>query len=686
MSRLKGAINDCYGAAVTPSAEFVLHFSGSGVHELATTARGRLQHTDGSDHVERARLHATVAAATVFTDPAEAQQAAAAAAEEAHLAGSSPVARAWALTAACVVDLSCEATHDRLEMTREVLRIAQQAGESGPVEVAYFLHLAALAELGRMNELDQALSPVGPILLHFPSMTDGRHVAWFRCLQATLDGQLRLAEELAEKALAIAHDSADPDALTVYIGQLAIIRWAQGRVVELEPAFLQARQDAPHEPIWAVSLAWMWLRQGRTSAARALVSSLPPVPELPVDRNWLATACLLADVASELGRVDLTQQLYDALLPFESRLVTIGLGVTCWGTVARSLALAAAARADIEAAIAHYRTAIEVAGRSGAHPWLAEAQWELAELLAQHARAGDHDEAVALASEALATGRALHLHGIEAGASVVLAALQGPQLPGTSALVAPELAPGSAGGATSRPAITVFDGFSVTGVDGTVARWQSRKARQLLKILVARRGTSVSREALMDTLWPDVEPARLMNRFSVAVTAIRKAFDPNGAHPRDAFVEHRDGLLRLRVEALDIDVERFLSDARASLESAGPPASRIDQLTAALDLYTGEPLLEEQEELWATELRREAHLAYFSVAHTLAELLAQAGDHLSRLETYRRILSLDEYDQRAHEGVIDALEHLGSHGHAEAARRDYHQKMAALGVPYNSAI
>src|SRR5690606_3853389 len=131
----------------------------------------------------------------------------------------------------------------------------------------------------------------------------------------------------------------DPDASTVWTAQVAIIRWMQGRVAEMEPIFLQARQSFPAEPVWAASLAWIWLHRGRPTGAKGLIASLPPVAEFPHDRNWLAAVAIMAEVAASVGDPALVDALYSALAPFEHRLVPIGAGVICWGTVARPLAL-----------------------------------------------------------------------------------------------------------------------------------------------------------------------------------------------------------------------------------------------------------------------------------------------------------------------------------------------------------
>lgn len=656
---------------VTP-LRFMLHFSGTQVFDQRRRVERELLHTVPDDHSGRARLHAIHAASLLFSDPSAAVQAAAESFTHAEQA-KDPISRAWALLAESTVELSCASTEKRRDSLRRVLATAAREDDAVELaEPAFLLYLAALAELGDIEEIDRTLSPVGPVLSQFTWLEQGRHVLWFRCLQATLLGRVEAAETLAHQGHAVALSEADPDAHTVLFGQLGVIRWVQGREVELEPTFLQARQSAPHEPIWAVCLAWIWIKQGRRSAARGLVSSLGDIAHLPIDRNWLSTVCILAEVVSELGETHLIHQVYDALLPYEQRLATIGLGVTCWGTVARPLALTAAALGRTDIAINHYYTAIDVAARTGSHPWLAESQWQLAQLLDRRANRGDQEEAVALASEAQATGRALRLHGLERIAAGVLSNLT------QSATSNHDHSPATP---PARPRVCLLDGFRVFSAEGEIAQWQSRKARQLVKILAARRGTLMSKETLMDVLWPGEAPHRLANRFSVAATAVRRAFDPAGTQPRHSFLENRDGLVRLRLENIDVDTEIFLQSAHHVITSDSDHAHRRAELEAVLALYTGEALHDEQEEAWATALRREVHVAFFAVAHALADELALSGDHLGRLETYRRILLIDEFDQRAHEGLIDSLTQLGSLGQADAARREYEQRMEALGVP-----
>ena len=69
--------------------------------------------------------------------------------------------------------------------------------------------------------------------------------------------------------------------------------------------------------------------------------------------------------------------------------------------------------------------------------------------------------------------------------------------------------------------------------------WQSRKARDLLKILAARRGRPLTRDAAAEALWPNEHPGPLPNRLSVALSTLRKVLDPERVAPADHFIAAR---------------------------------------------------------------------------------------------------------------------------------------------------
>src|SRR5690606_18373238 len=91
-------------------------------------------------------------------------------------------------------------------------------------------------------------------------------------------------------------------------------------------------------------------------------------------------------------------------------------------------------------------------------------------------------------------------------------------------------------------------------------------------------------------------------------------------------------------------------------------------------------LIDEPDEPWVIHYRREVHDAFLKGAYALALAAGEKGDHLTRVDAYRRILRFDVYEQRAHEGLIHALTAIGAHGQAASAETEYAQYMQDLGI------
>jgi ATP/maltotriose-dependent transcriptional regulator MalT/DNA-binding SARP family transcriptional activator len=238
--------------------------------------------------------------------------------------------------------------------------------------------------------------------------------------------------------------------------------------------------------------------------------------------------------------------------------------------------------------------------------------------------------------------------------------------------------------------IQALGGFRVlrAGEPVPAEEWQSRKARDLLKVLVARRGRAVPREALMEALWPDEDPARLSNRLSVALSTVRTVLDPDRRHPGDRFVTADKHVVALA--HVPVDVEEFLAAAAAGLDryARDERAEALSLLTAAEAAFTGDFLEDDPYEDWAVSLREEARAAYLAVARTLARAAAEAAEHDQAVRYHLRVLERDAYDEEAHLGLVGTLVAAGRHGEARRRYRIYGEQMGELGVeaaPFPSA-
>ncbi|MFN8194666.1 MAG: BTAD domain-containing putative transcriptional regulator [Nocardioidaceae bacterium] len=234
-----------------------------------------------------------------------------------------------------------------------------------------------------------------------------------------------------------------------------------------------------------------------------------------------------------------------------------------------------------------------------------------------------------------------------------------------------------------RVRIRTLGGFGVDrgGRQVPLAAWQSKKARDLLKILVARRGTAVHREELMEALWPGEPASRTSNRLSVALSTLRGVLDVPG-RPVDAPVVVTDRVsVRLDLSRVDVDVELFLADAERGLRLAGAadPGAR-ELLARAEAAYLGDVLPEDAYDEELSRLREQARASFVAVARALARIEDAAGRPDAAARHYQRLLAVDPFDEAAHLGLVAAVSGEGQHGEARRVYEQYAARMGELGL------
>lgn len=218
------------------------------------------------------------------------------------------------------------------------------------------------------------------------------------------------------------------------------------------------------------------------------------------------------------------------------------------------------------------------------------------------------------------------------------------------------------------------------GVPVPVGAWQSRKARDLVKVLIARRGGAVNREVLQELLWPDEDPGRSASKLSVALSTARAVLDPDKRFEPEYFLAADRAALWL--EHVTIDLDAFLTAAAEGLRLRGEARSEeaAELLATAEASYTGDAFEEDLYEEWAVPIREQARAAYVDVARALAEDAAAGGDHDVAARLLLRVLERDRYDERAHLALVSSLVAGGRHGDAHRAFRAYCACMEELGI------
>ncbi|MCB1255755.1 MAG: AAA family ATPase [Microthrixaceae bacterium] len=644
--------------------------------ERAEECRSALAGLSDGDSPLRARLLANLVAAEPLAQ--DRKQIAAQALEMARRT-CDPETIGMALVAEQLVDLGPRTLSRRLRSSREIIALAESSGERDLVVRGRFLLKSALLEAGDVRELDAELAAQDRNISAIGEMRFARHVLWFRCMRAMLDGRALDAEHLAEQCFALSQQLQDPDGFGVYTGQYGVALWLQGRLVELEPIYVDLMHAEPENPLWPAVVAWIALDDNRPETARGLLSSLPDPEAIPGGMHTLLNLFTMADIAVAVGDDELATRVRDALLPYSDRAVPIGMGAACFGIVARPLGHLAIRLGRVDEGIAHFERAMMIAARMGARPWLTDSQLALAEVLIATG-SSDRERIKALYAEAVATATGLGLTVFDQR----IKALSEFNLDGPDPVISvtPARTDDSSRPSDRRARISVLGTFDVRTVDGERARWTSRKARSLLKILVARRGAPMAREQVMAMLWPDEDPTELGNRLAVAVSTVRRALDPSRSLSPEALIRADAGALCLVIDAIDLDVETFLDEAAAALEAHRSERNNATELLqAAIGAYQGEAMPDEPYEEWAEGLRSTTTAAFTNLLRALASRASDDDNHLLASETLRRLVELDPFDEPSHLALIESLRALGARGQARSAREHYIARMAELGIP-----
>jgi len=212
--------------------------------------------------------------------------------------------------------------------------------------------------------------------------------------------------------------------------------------------------------------------------------------------------------------------------------------------------------------------------------------------------------------------------------------------------------------------------------------WQSKKARDVLKILVARRGRPTPREQLMEALWPEDDPVRATKRLSVLLTTVRAVLDPGRKHDADHYIVGDNYAVALDLSHVSVDVETFLAEATRGLELAreGRTEEALEHLAAAESLYRGEFCEEDAYEDWSVDLREEARAVAIACLRIRAEEASLDGEPDLAVRCYLWLLAKDRYDEPAHLGLVQVLAGAGRHGEARRRYDHYTEVMDELGL------
>ena len=194
----------------------------------------------------------------------------------------------------------------------------------------------------------------------------------------------------------------------------------------------------------------------------------------------------------------------------------------------------------------------------------------------------------------------------------------------------------------------------------TAKQWGSVKARQILACLVVKdpKKIGMTRDKLVDAIWPEIDPQSLGNTFHVTLSHLRKAMGKE----KGEYITSQAGVYRLNWEGkvwsdvgeflacLD-NAERFRKEQKLHLMDM--------EYQRAAELYSSN-LLEDCYERWAEEARDEYRDKYNVVFWRLARSAWEKSDYERCIHYLQSLLLSDPADEEAHRMIMLSYAVLGS--------------------------
>lgn len=571
----------------------------------------------------------------------------------------------------------------------------------GEAEAATSLRAGILAQAG--SESGAQVARIADGFLLFPA---GRHeqvLREFGSVQHVLDQPEQVLYVLAISAFAhvdvgrVEETLAFNERLTAevqrtgtlpFVGSLGpVLRsWAlalAGRHREADEIVAGMAGGGAPPDIWA--MAWVPATVAMTAAARgdaetargAAGLALAQIPRMPIMfADFLV--CSLAPALAEIGDHGRARELLEGALArveasfgHEAASYHVARLLVQRAWVREQQGELAGARADVVEAFA--RVAPEAAEHLVRAEWprlrallwdlLASGELPAAAAVGHLARAfGDGPDLLALAAHpaaavrvAVAPAVAASGHPDAAAAAKALAADADPAVAAAAA--------GALARVRRRPparTFTLLGGFGLRRGAWEVDErtWGRPTVVRLVRFLLVHRGAPVPEERILEALWPDRPADKARSALQVAVSRARQVVDPPGAEA--SAIRSGDRSYALELDERDlVDAERFAAVATDALARAAP--ARQGALEAAVALWTGTPLPEEEYADWARPWREELEALLHRVLAALAEEHRAAGDELAVAAVARRLVALDPTDEGAHRMLITA--------HARTGRR-----------------
>lgn len=236
--------------------------------------------------------------------------------------------------------------------------------------------------------------------------------------------------------------------------------------------------------------------------------------------------------------------------------------------------------------------------------------------------------------------------------------------------------------------VHVFGKLRLQHGEASVEAFPTRRVEELLGFLIVRPYTRLTREKLIDTLWPDIPLRNGRASLSTALWRLRKVFDRLKLPAGDFLITNRDWIRFEPSDAYILDLAEF-NQHIGEAEQFEDSQKREMALRSAIKLYRGsfcEGIYSE----WCLIERERLERSYLRAMGQLMDLLMQRQGFEEAARIGRDILLCDPLREEVHRAVMHCYWKLGRRskavGQFQLCARALQAELRILPLPETIAL
>ncbi|OBZ12097.1 hypothetical protein A8L34_14860 [Bacillus sp. FJAT-27264] len=202
--------------------------------------------------------------------------------------------------------------------------------------------------------------------------------------------------------------------------------------------------------------------------------------------------------------------------------------------------------------------------------------------------------------------------------------------------------------------------FERGGVHLNTIRWRTNKAQELFALLLHNRNRFVSKDTLIDMLWPDFNLKKASTHLYTTIYQVRQCLKQAGIELQINNVSGGEGYT-LESGSMLIDSAQW-ENGILTLHPIGD--SNFNDHQRLFDLYSGD-YFGDYDYLWAESERQRLRTIWLHHAIGIADYYTSSGRIPEAVTVYQRIVQLQPYFEQGHLGLMKVYDSIGERSAVE---------------------